>query len=1244
VTEAMLKPTSVDFEILLSGRFDDERARELLEPVGFADSGAAFERLARIGGAGESRRLLANCLPTLLVTLSDTAQPDHALINFERFAQSVPDRAALFRDLQENPRTVEILVRLFVGSQFLTEILLSSPGHLDRLAQHKRLAELKSVQQLRIEAQGSMLGIDEPDEQLNALRRFQRWELLRIGICDFFGLLDLRRVTVQLSLLADALVETCVNHAYAQSGISPQGFAVIAMGKLGGEELNYSSDIDLQFLADTSSPAHWRIGQRLIKALTTMSETGFMYRVDMRLRPWGRAGELVSSVESHLEYLANHAQLWEKQALLKARVIAGDKPVGIGFLKRAENHLFNMPSEIVRDSVRGMKQRIEAGLEKSGKTWGEVKLGQGSIRDVEFVVQYLQLVHGGKQPAVRSFNTLDALVRLADCGFLHADEYRVLTDGYVFLRTIEHALQLVHNKQTHELPQDQAELRYLARRLDFATAEHFLDHYQQHCQQVRRVYNRYLGQQDKAHETDESLANPVLKKHLARLEREYTATFSEPDIEHHAQLAGRIDDAEPVIVEVAPAGDNWRVTIVGYDFPGELSLICGLLIVHGFDVSQGQVFTYEPLASAEGGGASKQPRQAWHRQEARRPGRRKETAAEKPPSEDLRQKIVDVFTVRAEPGVNSAEALKAYAADLKVLIKQFQTGQQASAQGALVKRVADRLRTTAVQMPTTLYPVAIDIDNEASDQFTVLRIRTEDTPGFLYELTNALALSGIYISRVSVQSQGNQVADTLFVTDARGQKIVDSQKLRELQAATVLIKHFTHLLPRSPNPEGALLHFREFVGQLFTRPDWPEELASLEQSGVLDALAQLLGVSDFLWNDFLRMQHGNLFPVVRDIDALATAKSRDVLRDELQTGLAAAASPAARRAALNSFKDREMFRVDMRHILGHIREFSRFSEELSDVAEIVVVAGTELCHSELTAQYGQVWLKDGAAASYSVCALGKCGGRELGFASDIELMFIYAGEGRTAGRHSITATEFYVKLVEGVTNAIRAHREGIFEIDLRLRPYGRAGSLAVSLDAFQSYFGPQGAAWPYERQALVRLRPIAGDADFGRRVIELRDQMIYTGEPFDVAAMRGMRERQVRQLVSPGTFNAKLSPGGLVDAEYLVQGLQISKGSRLPQLRSTNTLQAIDALADTGILHQEDAANLRDAYNFLRQLIGSLRIVRGNAKDLTLPPDESEEFAFLSRRLGYDDDVPRLRRELDLHVANVLELSQKLLG
>ena len=214
----------------------------------------------------------------------------------------------------------------------------------------------------------------------------------------------------------------------------------------------------------------------------------------------------------------------------------------------------------------------------------------------------------------------------------------------------------------------------------------------------------------------------------------------------------------------------------------------------------------------------------------------------------------------------------------------------------------------------------------------------------------------------------------------------------------------------------------------------------------------------------------------------------------------------------------------MRHILGQVGEFGEFSAELGDVAEVVVGAALNICLRDLERRYGQPRTSDGQPARLCACALGKCGGRELGYASDIELMFVYDGNGTTTGPETIGTTEFYQRFVEALTHTIRSREEGVFQVDLRLRPYGRAGSLAVSLDAFAGYFGPEGAAWPYERQALVKLRPIAGDVAFGSEIVALRDRLIYSGEPFDVAAMRAMREKQLRQLVKAGTTNAKLSP------------------------------------------------------------------------------------------------------------------------
>lgn len=1200
---------------------------------------------------------LDRLIPHLPRALSSAASPERALNNFERFLQALPAPAPVLAALGDDLHILEMLAHLFAGSQFLTEILLRNPGYLSLLTERTGIAHLKTPGRFLAEARtatdpwltGGNGGSTAYPAVLDALRRYQQRELLRIGICDLNGLLELPAVTTQLSYLAETVIQTALEVTAAQTGISPAGFAVLAMGKLGGGELNYSSDVDLLFLVgegygETHMRAYTRLGERLIGALTDATAEGFLYRVDMRLRPWGKVGPLAPTVNGYLRYLQQHARLWEKQALLRGRVVAGDELVGGAFIARAEPLLFASGPEAVRAEVYGMKQLTESHLRQTGRIWGEVKLGEGSIRDVEFVAQYLQLAYGDTHPELRSGNTLAALARLTDNGFLSFEDHRILSEGYTFLRTVEHYLQLLDYRQTHVLPEDAADLRYLARRLGFEgrdAGQDFVAQYQQHSAAVRGVYLRHLAaapaaaaappvavappandtivnHHDRARGTAMPLDPPVsalAHEHMQRMSADYRATFEIAEIERHAEMAAALTSEQPVgvIAALLPAGaagatELWRVTIVGYDYLGVLSLIGGLFFAYGFSIVDGNVHTYEP-----GGRA------------------------------DSQRKIVDVFTVEPvrldENRRGTPDLWQRYAADLTGLLRHLQARQPRVAQGELAKRIAATLRASPTA-PPTLPPVDIEIDNDASAAYTVLRISGADTPGFLYEFTNALALNRIHIAQVSVTSARDRVQDTLYVTDDRGQKITSEARQRELRAATVLVKHFTHLLPRSPNPESALLHFNEYLGELFGRPSWPDELASLERPEVLDALARLLGVSEFLWDDFLRMQYANLFPVVANVDTLAAARSCAELAAALAANLEnGQAGTGDWRDALNAFKDREMFRIDMRHILGHVPAYADFARELTDLAEVVLAAAVERCHAELAAQYGMP-----EPGRYCLAALGKAGGRELGFASDIELMFVYEAAGNTAGPRVIAAGEFYEKLVVELGRAIRARREGIFEIDLQLRPYGKAGSLAVSLDAFRRYFAPGGPAWGYERQALVKLRPIAGDPALGEQLTELRDSYVYTATPFDVAAMRAMRERQLRHLVTPGNVNAKFSRGGLVDVEYIVQGLQVTHGHRDPALRVTNTADAIAALARAGIISDENAARLSGALVFLQQLINALRMVRGNNKDLTVPPPGGEEFAFLARRLGYDSEPGRLSAALEEHLGWVQRLSARLLG
>jgi glutamate-ammonia-ligase adenylyltransferase len=1219
---------------VLSDLADETKAHSLLQPLGFSELRAARATLLHL--EARDPHGLEVIFPYLANALGSAADPDRSLLNFERLMDAYG--LGLFSELEKNPRVIEILVTLFSASPFLTEILLRTPGSLDLLTRRQALTERKAIDQFQAEAMAAYLAAGSQPDKLDALRLYQRHQLLRIGTSDFLDLYDLRTVFSQLSRIAIGLIRACLALAVEQTGVAADDFSVLAVGKLGGWELNYSSDVDLLFVVKNNTEECHRLAKQLVENLASTTTEGFLYRVDLRLRPWGNDGPLTNTIDGYTQYMKDHARLWEKQAYLKTRVVAGNLAFGEELRREIEPYIFNVEQDKVRSSILAMKLRTEEYLREKGRYWGEVKLGEGSIRDIEFVVQSLQLIH----QSIRTRATLKAIRLMLEDKLLTPSDGRILTDGYIFLRTTEHYLQMIDNRQTYTLPSDPTALNTLARRLGFEGAqagELFVGRYERHCEAIRSVFMKYVGNASMEPVFPAASTPPEVVQHISRMDASYAATFSKEEIEQHARIAEKINAETLVIVDAkALEADRWQVTVIGYDYLGELSLICGLMFVYGMDILDSHVFTYEPLAAPATEAAAVNTAGPGSRSHGQPRFLRKDAASRR---QAARQKIVDVFTVRSVRQESiTLDLWNRYAEDLHALLIKLQAGQRREAQGDLAKRVGAQFLGVKESIGP-LYPIDIDIDNETSERYTVLKIDTPDTVGFLYEFSNALALTHINIARMDVRSIGNRVKDTIYVNDDRGQKITSQEKQRELRAATVLIKHFTHLLPHSPNPQAALLHFREFLGQLFKRPNWPDELVKLERPEVLNALAQLLGISDFLWNDFLRMQYSNLFPIVRDVNELATPKAPRKLRRQLTTALAQSEDW---REVLNSFKDREMFRIDMRHLLGYTREFWDFSAELTDLVELVIEEAFDRSSAEMQQRFGKPMLEDGRPCGKAIFALGKCGGRELGFASDIELMLVYKGNGTTTGPKVLSASEYFEELIQVFIQSIRARQEGIFHIDMQLRPYGKAGSLAVTLEAFQRYYDPHGPAWDYERQALVKLRPLMGDRGLIEQVCRLRDRYVYTGEPFDVTAMRAMRERQIRHLVTAGTFNAKYSPGGLVDLEYLIQALQINHGAKLPELRLTNIRLAMAALAKAGILSEADYTSLRKAHTFLRWLIDSLRVVRGNTKDVNIPPFESEEFAFLARRLKYGSDTARLRDELARYQLEVQELSQRLLA
>jgi [glutamine synthetase] adenylyltransferase / [glutamine synthetase]-adenylyl-L-tyrosine phosphorylase len=421
--------------------------------------------------------------------------------------------------------SARVLAALLSGSQFLAELLLANPN-LFSIFDFDRLRFPRRAEGLRREVEVALKSMRDSRDYagtLTELRRFKQREMLRIAARDLGRLTDVVEATRELSDLADVCLDAVLQivsqqfsekfgmpfHQDERGHWRPTPFCIFGLGKLGGQELNYSSDVDVLFLygeegevfkeppAKKNSPravmtSHQffcKLAEVLSTEISRPTPDGFLYRVDSRLRPEGDAGPLARSLESCENYYAQWGQTWERMMLIKARKVTGDPALATEFLEMIQPFRFprSVSPEILHE-IAATKERIENEVVRAGELERNVKLGRGGIREIEFIVQSLQVLHAGRSPFLQISQTLPCLEKLAEYGLLSRDDARQLDAACRFLRDVEHRLQMENNLQTHTIPDNRPAQSRLARLMNFKSLEEFQAALRMHGQNVRRVY------------------------------------------------------------------------------------------------------------------------------------------------------------------------------------------------------------------------------------------------------------------------------------------------------------------------------------------------------------------------------------------------------------------------------------------------------------------------------------------------------------------------------------------------------------------------------------------------------------------------------------------------------------------------------------------------------------------------------------------------------------------------------------
>jgi glutamate-ammonia-ligase adenylyltransferase len=479
-----------EYDLLLDASITEQESVSAFARFGFRDPGKAYRNLlmlregpAFVHQTPRSRKLFTDIFPSLFHEIASSPDPDMALNHLESFLAAQGSWESFQSLVRLNPDVVKTLIAVFANSEYLSRMLISRPVLIENLFDSRKAFGTGTARVFSRELRSLMDKAPGITEKLDALRRFKHREEIRLGMADLLMGAQQASVSRELSKLAEVCLDAALALAGAETGKryaldgSVTGLAVIGAGKLGGRELTYASDLDILFVFDqdraASPPAGLtvfeyfsKIAEKTIAYLSTLTREGFVFRVDTRLRPTGSKGPLVQSLGAVRNYYAAQVETWERQAMLRAHTAAGDHTVGREFCRTIQGLIYREADQtaLARD-IRSMRKRMEEEVGKENAGTYNIKQGVGGLVDIEFLVQYLQLLHGNRHAWVRVPGTMNALRALHKERLLAPEDYSFLAQAYRFMRMLESRMRIVTNQATSELSRDPEKLRPLARRM-----------------------------------------------------------------------------------------------------------------------------------------------------------------------------------------------------------------------------------------------------------------------------------------------------------------------------------------------------------------------------------------------------------------------------------------------------------------------------------------------------------------------------------------------------------------------------------------------------------------------------------------------------------------------------------------------------------------------------------------------------------------------------------------------------------